>query len=99
AKLRILAKTPGFFRILEASSRNVTSREWWDVFSIPQCWRTAAAAVLAARGGLEVLDRTLDPDDGGDMRRPFRFSDGGLGFEYGDGSGFVAVTPVLVDAP
>ena len=33
------------------------------------------------------------------MRLPFRFRDGRLGFEYGDGSGFVAVAPVLVDAP
>ena len=44
-------------------------------------------------------DRALDPDDGRHMRLPFRFSDGRLGFEHGDGSGFVAVTPVLVDAP
>ena len=46
-----------------------------------------------------MVDRALDPDDGGHMGLPFRFSDGGLGFEHGDGSGFVAVTPVLVDAP
>ncbi len=64
-----------------------------------QIERGFEAGFPASCGGLEVLDRTLDPDDGGDMRRPFRFSDGGLGFEYGDGSGFVAVTPVLVDAP
>ena len=44
------------------------------------------------------MDRALDPDDGGHMRLPFRFSDGRLGFEHGDGSGFVAVAPVLVEA-
>jgi hypothetical protein len=46
-----------------------------------------------------VVNRTLDPDDGGHMWLPFRFSDGGLGFEHGDGSDFVAVAPVLVYAP
>lgn len=45
------------------------------------------------------MDRTLDPDDGGHMWLPFRSGDGRLGFEHGDGAGFVAVTPVLVDAP
>ena len=50
-------------------------------------------------GGLEVEDRALDPDDGGHMRLPFRSGDRRLGFEHGDGAGFVAVTPVLVDAP
>ena len=44
------------------------------------------------------MDRTLDPDDGSHMRLPFRFSDRRLGLEHGDGSGFVAVTPVPVDA-
>ena len=43
------------------------------------------------------MDVALDPDDGDDMRLPLRFSDGGLCFEYRDGAGFVAVTPVLVD--
>ncbi len=33
------------------------------------------------------------------MRLPFRSSDRRLGFEHGDGSGFVAIAPVLVDAP
>jgi hypothetical protein len=33
------------------------------------------------------------------MRLPFRSRDGGLCSEYGNGAGFVAVTPVLVDAP
>ena len=42
-------------------------------------------------------DRALDPDDCGYMRLPFRFSDGRLRFEHGDGSGFVAITPLLVD--
>ena len=32
------------------------------------------------------------------MRLPFRFGDRRLGFEHGDGPGFVAVAPVLVDA-
>lgn len=49
--------------------------------------------------GLEVVDRALDPDDGGHMRLPFRFNHGRLGLEHGHGSGFVAVAPVLVDAP
>ena len=49
-------------------------------------------------GGLEVEDRALDPDDGGHMRLPFRSGDRRLGFEHGDGSGFVAVAPVLVEA-
>ena len=43
------------------------------------------------------MDGALDPDDGGDMRRPFRFRDRALGFEHGDGSGFVAVAPFGVD--
>jgi hypothetical protein len=46
-----------------------------------------------------VKDRALDPDDGGHMRLPFRFSDGGLGFEHCDGSDFVTVAPVLINAP
>jgi hypothetical protein len=46
-----------------------------------------------------VVNCTLDPDDGGHMWLPFRFSDGGLGFEHGDGSDFVAIAPVLVYAP
>ena len=49
--------------------------------------------------GLEVEDRALDPDDSGHMRLPFGSTDGRLGFEDGDGPCFVAVTPVLVDAP
>lgn len=32
------------------------------------------------------------------MRLPFGFSDGGLGVEHGDGSDFVAVAPIFVDA-
>ena len=48
--------------------------------------------------GLEVEDRALDPDDGGHVRLPFRSGDRRRGFERGDGAGFVAVTPVLVDA-
>ena len=64
-----------------------------------QVERGFEAARPASCGGLEVLDGSLDPDDGGDIRLPFRFSDDGLGFEHGDGSGFVAVTPILVDAP
>ena len=51
-----------------------------------------------ASRGPEVVDFALDPDDGGHMRRPLRSGDGQLGFKHGDGSGFVAVTPVLVDA-
>lgn len=31
------------------------------------------------------------------MRLPFRFSDRQLRLEHGDGSGFVAITPLLVD--
>ena len=49
--------------------------------------------------GLEVVDLALDPDDSGHIWLPFRSGDGRLGLEYGHGSGFVAVTPVLVDAP
>ena len=64
-----------------------------------QIERGFEAGCPASCGGLEVLDGALDPDDGGDMRLPFRFSYGRLGFEYGDGSGFVSVTPVLFDAP
>jgi len=63
-----------------------------------QIERGFGAGLPASRGGLEVKHRALDPDDGGHMRLPFRFSDGRLGFEHGDGSGFVAVAPVLVDA-
>jgi hypothetical protein len=64
-----------------------------------QVERGFAAGLPAAGGGQEVVNRTLDPDDGGHMWLPFRFSDGGPGLEHGDGSDFVAVTPVLVDAP
>ena len=64
-----------------------------------QIERGLEAGFPASCGGLKGVDRALDPDDGGDMRLPFRFRDGGLGFEHGDGAGFVAVTPVLVDAP
>ncbi len=52
----------------------------------------------ASCGGQVVENGALDPNDGGHMRFPFRFSDGGLGFEHGDGAGFVAVAPVLVEA-
>jgi len=45
------------------------------------------------------MDRAFDLDDGGHMWLPFRSSNRRLGFEHGDVSGFVAVTPVLVDAP
>ncbi len=42
-------------------------------------------------------DRALDPDDCRHMWLPFRSSDRRLGFEHGDGPGFVAIAPVLVD--
>ncbi len=64
-----------------------------------QIERDFEAGLPASCGGLEVEDRALDPDEGGHMRLPFRSGDGRLGFEHGDGSGFVAVAPVLVDAP
>jgi len=64
-----------------------------------QVERGFAAGLPAASCGQEAVNRTLDPDDGGHMWLPFRFSDGGPGLEHGDGSDFVAVTPVLVDAP
>ena len=67
--------------------------------AVGQIERGFEAGFPTSCGGQEVVDRTLDPDDGGHMRLPFGFSDGGLGFEHGDGSGFVAVAPVLVDAP
>src|ERR1700684_2945841 len=60
--------------------------------------RDFEAAFPASCGGLEVENLALDPDDGGHMRLPFRSSDSRLGFEHGDGAGFVAVTPVLVEA-
>ena len=66
--------------------------------AVGQIERDFEAAFPASRGGLEVKDAALDPDDGGHMRLPFRFRDGGLGFEHSDGSGFVAVAPVPVDA-
>ena len=49
-------------------------------------------AFPASCGGLEMVDRALGPDDGGQVGLPFRAGDGRLGFEHGDGSGFVAVT-------
>lgn len=51
-----------------------------------------------AGGGLEVVDRALDLDDGGDMRLPFRPRDGGLCIEHRNGAGFVAVASFLVHA-
>jgi len=63
-----------------------------------QIERGFATGFPASCSGLEVVNRAFDPDDGGPMRLPFRFGDGGLGFEHGDGADFVAVTPVLVDA-
>jgi len=63
-----------------------------------QVERGFEAGFPTSRGGLEVEDRALDPDDGGHMRLPFRSGDRRLGFEHGDGSGFVAVAPVLVEA-
>ena len=63
-----------------------------------QIERGFEAGFPTSRGGLEMEDRALDPDDGRHMRLPFRSGDGRLGFEHGDGSGFVAVAPVLVDA-
>ena len=63
-----------------------------------QIERDFEAAFPASCGGLEVENLALDPDDGGHMRLPFRSSDSRLGLEHGDGAGFVAVTPVLVEA-
>ena len=63
-----------------------------------QIERGFEAGFPASCGGLEVVDRALDPDDGGHMWRPFGSGDGRPCFEHGDGAGFVAVTPVLVDA-
>lgn len=39
----------------------------------------------------------LDPYDCSHVRLPFRSSDRQLGVEHGDGPGFVAVAPFLVD--
>ena len=44
-----------------------------------------------------MKDRALDPDDRRHMRLPLRPSDRLRGLEYGDGAGFVAIAPVLVD--
>ena len=49
-----------------------------------------------AGGGLEVVDRALDLDDGGDMWLPFRPRDGGFCVEHCNGASFVAVSPFLV---
>jgi len=43
------------------------------------------------------VDHTLNADDGGNMRLPFRFGDRQRGFERGDGSAFVMVAPLPVD--
>ena len=64
-----------------------------------QIKRGFEAGLPTPRGGLEVEDRALDPDDGGQMWLPFRSGDRRLGFEHGDGAGFVAVASVLVEAP
>jgi hypothetical protein len=64
-----------------------------------QVERDFEAGLPVSCGGLEMVDRALDPDDCGHMRLPFRFSDGRLRFEHGDGSGFVTITPILVDSP
>jgi len=66
--------------------------------AVGQIKRGFEAGLPTPRGGLEVEDRALDPDDGRHMWLPFRSGDRRLGFEHGDGAGFVAVTPVLVDA-
>ena len=67
--------------------------------AVGQIERGFEGARPASCGWLEVLDGALDPDDGGYMWLPFRFSDGGLGFDHGDGPVFVAVAPVFVDGP
>jgi hypothetical protein len=63
-----------------------------------QIERDFAAVLPESCGGQETEDRALDPDDCRHMRLPFRSGDRRLGFEHGDGSGFVAIAPVLVDA-
>jgi len=55
-------------------------------------------AFPASCGGLELEDGAFDLDDGGHMRLPFRFGDRRRGFEHGDSPGFVAVSPIIVDA-
>ena len=50
AKLRALAKMPGFFRMRLASSSKATSRTWWLRFSTPQWPRMALAAIFALKG-------------------------------------------------
>ena len=54
AKLRRRANTPGLVRMRERSSPKVTSRLWWEVFSILQCARMASAARAAVRGVFET---------------------------------------------
>ena len=64
-----------------------------------QIERDFATGLPASCGGQEMKDRALDPDDCRHMRLPFRPSDRLRGLEHGDGSGFVAIAPVLVDTP
>ena len=54
AKLRRRANTPGLVRMRERSSPKVTSRLWWEVFSMLQCARTASAARVAVTGVVEM---------------------------------------------
>src|SRR5271155_471786 len=49
AQLRSLAKTPGLTRMRLRSSAMVTSRTWWEQFSMPQWPRIASAKALAER--------------------------------------------------
>ena len=61
--------------------------------------RGFAGLLPQAGGGLVGADGALDPDDGGDMGRPFGVFDGGFGVEHGNRARFVAIASFRVDGP
>ena len=65
--------------------------------AVGQIYRGFERLLPQAGGGLVGADRALDPNDGGDMGRPFRVFDGRLGVEHGNRARFVAVALFRVD--
>ena len=65
--------------------------------AIGQIYRGFVRLLPQAGGGLVGADRSLDPNDGGDMGLPLRVFDGGPGVEHGNRAGFMAVALFRVD--
>ena len=65
--------------------------------AIGQIDRGFVRSLPKAGGRLVGADRALDPNDGGDMGRPFGVFDRGFGVEHGNRARFVAVSSLFVD--